>query len=267
MTEDDTKRFLRFAMTDRVFKEPRKGVVAHTPASKALRNSWLRGCIWQICQELWPAASRTIDAVIKWPGSEEPTQTGFNLANNTDDPIFVELGRFLERAKRFADAMTYFNMKPGFENKHMVEGYDWAAVGNGLLVDVGGSHGSLSMAIADRYPEIRCVVQDRPEIVETASVPPAIANRFEFLAHDFFTKQPLSADVYLLRWVLHNWSDKHSIKILRSLVPALKHGAKIIVVEICLPEPGVFSQSDERQVRYVCQFRASISWQYLVLID
>ena len=258
LAEDDTKRFLRFAMTDRVFKEPRKGVVAHTPASKALCNSWLRGCIWQICQELWPAASRTIDALVKWPGSEEPTQTGFNLANNTDDPIFVELGKHPERAKRFADAMTYFNMKPGFENKHIVEGYDWAAIGNGLLVDVGGSHGSLSRAVLEHYPEIRCVVQDRPDIVKTANVPPALANRLKFQAHDFFTKQPLSADIYLLRWVLHNWSDKRAIKILRSLVPALKYGAKILVVEICLPEPGVFSQSDERQARYVSRISAPV---------
>ena len=212
LAEDDTKRFLHFAMTDRVFKEPRKGVVAHTPASKALRNSWLRGCIWQICQELWPAASRTIDALVKWPGSEEPTQTGFNLANNTDDPIFVELGKHPERAKSFADSMTYFNMKPGFENKHVVEGYDWAGVGNGLLVDFGGSHGSLGRAVVEGYPEIRCVVQDRQGIVKTTSIPAVLANRLKFQAHDVFTKHPLSAYIYLLRWVLHNWSDKRSIK-------------------------------------------------------
>ncbi len=237
-------------MTDRVFREPRKGVVAHTPASKALADPFLRNCIWQMCQETWPAASRTVDAMVKWPGSQEPTQTGFNLAHNTDDPVFVEVGKDPDRAKRFADTMTLFNMKPGFDNKHIVEGYDWAAVGDGLLVDIGGSHGSLSKAILERFPQIRCIVQDRSDIVTTADVPSAFADRLEFVAHDFFTEQPVSANIYLLRWVLHNWSDKYSTQILRSLVPALKHGAKVVVVEMFLPEPGVFSSWEERQARY-----------------
>ena len=84
--------------------------------------------------------------------------------------------------------MTYFNMKPGFENKHIVEGYEWAAIVNGLLVDGGGSHGSLSRVVLERYPEIRCVVYDSPDIVKTANVPPALANRLKFQTHDVFTK-------------------------------------------------------------------------------
>ena len=250
LAENDAKRFVRFAMVDGIFKEPQKDLVVHTPTSKALANPLLRDCIWQICQEMWPAASRTVDALVKWPGSEEPTQTAFNLANNTDDPIFVELAKYPERARRFATAMTFFNRKPGFENKYVVEGYDWAAVGDGLLVDVGGSHGSLSQAILERFPAIRCVVQDRPDVIKSAQVPAAVADRLEFAAHDFFTKQPLSADVYLLRWILHNWSDKYAIEILRNLIPALKDGSKILVVEICLAEPGVLPASEERQARY-----------------
>lgn len=238
-------------MTDRVFREPRKGTVSHTPASKALANPVFRDNIWQICQEMWPSASHTVEAVAKWPGSEEPTETGFNLANSTDDPVFVEIRKHPERAKRFAAAMTFFDKKPGLESKHIVEGYDWAAVGHGLLVDVGGSHGSLSRAIAERFPKIRCIVQDLPETVATAEVPPNLANRFEFVAHDFFTEQTVSADIYLFRWILHTWSDKYAIKILRNLVRALKFGARVVVVELCLPEPGASSLSDERRARYV----------------
>lgn len=251
LAEDDTKRFLRLAMVDRIFKEPQKGVVAHTPASKALTDPVLRDYIRETCQELWPAASRTVDAVMKWPYSEEPTHTGFSLANNTKDSMFVELEKYPERARRFANGMKMFSMRPGFENEHIVEGYDWATIGTGLLVDIGGSNGSLSIAIAERFPEIRCIVQDLPQVVMSAEVPPALANRFQFIAHDFFNEQKLSADIYLLRWVLHNWSDKYSIKILRNLIPALKHGAKVLIVEACLPEPGVLSPLEEREIRYV----------------
>ncbi len=252
-TEDDLRRLLHFAMTDRIFKEPRKGVVAHTPASKALNeHPMLRACLGQLCEELWPAASRTIDAMVKWPGSEEPSQTGFSYANNTDDPFFVDLGKNPYRAKRFADSITLFHMKPGFEHSHIVENYDWAAVGNGLLIDVGGSHGTVSQAIAESFPNIRCIVEDLPEVIKTANVPEGLANRFEFIAHDFFTEQPIrGADIYLLRWVLHDWSDKYALKIVKSLIPALKHGAKVVVNEFCLPEPGEMTPYQEKQARYV----------------
>lgn len=262
LAEDDTKRFLRFAMLDGIFREPRKGTVAHTPASKALTNPFLRDCIWQMCQELWPAASRTVDAVMKWPYSEEPTHTGFSLANNTNDSLFVELEKDPERAKRFANAMNFFGMKSGFEHKHMVDGYDWATIDTGLLVDVGGSDGSLSIAIAERFPGIRCIVQDLSEVVMSAKVPPALADRVQFIAHDFFKEQKISADVYVLRWVLHNWSDKYSIKIVRNLIPALKHGAKVLIIEVCLPEPGVLSPFEEREIRYVIALFVSITTAY-----
>lgn len=240
-------------MTDRIFKEPRKGVVAHTPASKALNeHPMLRACLGQLCEELWPAASRTIDAMVKWPGSEEPSQTGFSYANNTDDPFFVDLGKNPYRAKRFADSITLFHMKPGFEHSHIVENYDWAAVGNGLLIDVGGSHGTVSQAIAESFPNIRCIVEDLPEVIKTANIPEGLANRFEFIAHDFFTEQPIrGADIYLLRWVLHDRSDKYALKIVKSLIPALKHGAKVVVNEFCLPEPGEMTPYQEKQARYV----------------
>lgn len=249
-------------MLDGIFREPQKGTVAHTSASKALTDPLLRDCIWQICQELWPAASRTVDAVMKWPNSEEPTHTGFSLANNTNDSLFVEFGKDPERAKRFANAMNFFGMKSGFEPKHIVDSYDWATIDTGLLVDVGGSDGSLSIAIAERFPKIRCVVQDLSEVVMSAEVPPALANRVQFIAHDLFKEQKLSADVYVLRWVLHNWSDKYSIKIVRNLIPALKHGAKVLIVEACLPEPGVLSPFEEREIRYVIALSVSIIAAY-----
>ena len=124
LAEDDTKRFLRFAMTDGIFREPRNGIVAHTPASKALTNLLVKDSVGHMCQVFWPAASRTVDAVVKWSYSQEPTHSGFSLANNTNDSLFDELEKKPERAKQFANGMKLFSMRSGFENKHIVEGYN-----------------------------------------------------------------------------------------------------------------------------------------------
>ncbi|KAF7916247.1 uncharacterized protein EAE98_010832 [Botrytis deweyae] len=52
---------------------------------------------------MWPAVSRVVDAMEKWPGTEEPTHTGFNLAKNTSDPFYVEIQKSPRRAREFAD--------------------------------------------------------------------------------------------------------------------------------------------------------------------
>ena len=56
--ELDIRRLLRHAMTLRVFREPRKGVVAHTAASKLLADPCMLDWLGNTCEETWPAAVR-----------------------------------------------------------------------------------------------------------------------------------------------------------------------------------------------------------------
>ena len=52
-----------------------------------------------------------------------------------------------------------------------------------------------------------------------------------------------------MRSILHNWSDKYSIQILRHLTPALKRGARVLVHELVLPEPNTLPKADEMRIR------------------
>jgi hypothetical protein len=52
-----------------------------------------------------------------------------------------------------------------------------------------------------------------------------------FQVHDFFKPQPVQADIYLIKIVLHDWPDAECIKILRALVPALKPGSKVVFID------------------------------------
>lgn len=106
----------------------------------------------------------------------------------------------------------------------------------------------MAFALASKYPDMRIVVQDREEIVALAQV--ERPGNVEFQAHDFFTEQPLQgADVYFFRWILHDWSAKYCVKILQALRPALKHKARIVLMDAILPEPGVLSPYQERMIR------------------
>lgn len=249
----NVKRIVRHAMTNRIFCEPRDGYVAHTAASRAMLddatlNDWVGLC----SSDFFPAAARTVDAMEKWPGSQEPTQCGFSVAWNIDVPMFVEIGRNPARAKRFGRAMQSLTGGEGYEVDYLVNGWPWDALGSATVVDVGGSHGFVPVALAKRFPDLRFVVQDLPKTVADgpAHIPPEFADRIEFQAHDFFTEQPVhGADVYFFRWIFHNWSDKYCEKMLKCLIPALKPGARILVNENILPNPGSENPWDEKIIR------------------
>ena len=240
-------------MTYYVFIETSPGIVAHTAASRALAEVPLANQMLNFTVgELMPAFSRMVDAMEKWPGSEEPNETGFNIANQTKCIWYEEIGKHPTRAKRTADAMSFMHGGPGKSVEHLVKNYAWGSAAQGRLVDVGGSQGSVAIEIARRLPDIQCIVQDLPEVIAGSEVPDDLkgSGRLTFMAHDFFTEQPVKeADIHHLRWILHNWPDKYAVRILRNLIPALKEGARILVTEACLPNPGELSPYEERPKR------------------
>ena len=64
--------------------------------------------------------------------------------------------------------------------------------------------------------------------------PKAIADgQVTIQAHDFFSTQPVKdADVFLLRYILHNWSNKKAVEILSRLRDAAVPGkTKVVIVD------------------------------------
>ena len=158
------------------------------------------------------------------------------------------------KAKRFAGAMSSFATYKGNAPEFLARGFPWASLGSKTIVDVGGSEGKYSIALAQSFPDLKFIVQDLPAVVKAVDakrpVPSELADRVTFMAHDMFKEQPVSADVYLYRWVFHDWPDSYVVKILRQLIPALKPGARVIINDTILPEPNTLSELQERKVRY-----------------
>lgn len=74
--EPQVRRIMRYTMTKHLFAESRPGFVVHTAASQVLASSSsMRDWVGMVCEEMWPSASRTVDAMAKWPGSQEPCHT------------------------------------------------------------------------------------------------------------------------------------------------------------------------------------------------
>lgn len=168
--------------------------------------------------------------------------------------MYQIMGKDPARAQRFSNAMAFRLTGPALKLDFLVDHGPWGSLpAGGTVVDIGGSHGKAMVAIAEKFPSLRFIVQDLPPtIAARRPIPPEFESCVSFMEHDFFTPQPIiGADVYLFRWIFHNWPDKHCIRILKNLVPALRQGSMVIVSEICLPEPNTIAVRKERKLRLV----------------
>ncbi|KAK1306856.1 Caffeic acid 3-O-methyltransferase [Acorus calamus] len=102
--------------------------------------------------------------------------------------------------------------------------------GLNTLVDVGGSSGGTLKMIVSEHPNIKGINFDLPHVIEAA--PPI--EGVKHVRGDMFESIP-SGDAIFMKWVLHNWSDQHCVKLLKNCYKALPPSGKMIVVELILP--------------------------------
>lgn len=79
----------------------------------------------------------------------------------------------------------------------------------------------------------------------------ALRDRISYREHDFFTAQPVAADVYFFRHILHDWSDADCVRIVAALLPALRPGARVLIHEGIVPAPPARRANtlDDKQIR------------------
>ncbi|KAL9234743.1 hypothetical protein vseg_009576 [Gypsophila vaccaria] len=99
-----------------------------------------------------------------------------------------------------------------------------------VLVDVGGSIGVNVSLIVNKYPHIKGINYDLPHVIADAPSYPGV----EHVGGDMFESVP-NADTIFMKWVLHDWSDEHCLKILSNCCQALPKGGKLILVESLIP--------------------------------
>lgn len=148
--------------------------------------------------------------------------------------------------------MSYSHLHSSYSMNNLIDSYDFGSIGHDTIVDVGGSHGQVSIAVARKYPDIKCIVQDLPDTIIglDSRVRDDLKGRVTGMEYDFLTPQPVEgADVYLFRWIFHDWSDKYCVKILQNLIPALKKGAEIVINDICIPQLGQLGIAADQALR------------------
>ncbi|GJE87393.1 S-adenosyl-L-methionine-dependent methyltransferase [Phanerochaete sordida] len=213
-----------------------------SPTTKYVGTTGVAASVGHITDEGMKAAAYLAETLLdsNTAQSQEPTQTALNLAFRTDLPAWewLESKGNEHRLARFAIAMD--GSKNVAPPSAILEGFDWKGLKDGaIVVDVGGGLGSQALTIAWNCPHLHFVVQDREPVVKEAEkfwtdqFPAALqSGQVRLQVHDFFTPQPITdASVFLLRNIIHDWSDKYCLQILRHLRNAATPDTHLVIVD------------------------------------
>jgi hypothetical protein len=147
-------------------------------------------------------------------------------------PLFEYLGQNSGPARTFNEAMTDLTSQMALA---IVLAYDFW--GSRVVADIGGGHGVLLDSILRSNPSTMGILFDTELVIEGARCigSDGVSDRRQDLGGDFFELVPQGADVYILKNVLHDWSDDQAVRILRNCRCAMGPQAKLLVIETVLP--------------------------------
>lgn len=119
----------------------------------------------------------------------------------------------------------------------LLESYDFSTARK--IIDIGGGHGSLLSAILQRYPAASGVVFDLPHVAAEATKQFAAAGlhaRAQAVGGSMFESAPKGGDLYVMKWIMHDWDDESCVSILRHCRAAMQPSGKILIIDRVLPE-------------------------------
>ncbi|HZF51274.1 MAG TPA: methyltransferase [Polyangiaceae bacterium] len=202
---------------------------ANTPLSEALRADVpgsMRGFALFFTQEFHVRA---------WLALPHSIRTGESAFEHVyGEPLWSYLRANPELGAVFDDAMT---SNTAYTADPVATTYDFSGINT--LVDVGGGRGGLLASILAKNPGLRGVLFDQPQVVEGARAlleASGVADRCRIEGGDFFKEVP-EGDAYILKHIVHDWSDDDSVAILTSVARAAKPGTRLILCDAVI-KPG-----------------------------
>lgn len=220
------KRLLRALAPLGVFSADDQGRYGQTPMSDILRaghpQSLRAAVLFEVDEWTWKYA----DAL------EYGIRTGGNPFEHVfGRPYFDYQKDFPEREKLFADAMTGISAP-------IVEAIAGAYPFNDFdtVVDVGGSNGHLLATILRHHPRPKGVLFDLPGVAQLARKTgyldaPGVAGRAAIVEGSALEAVVAGHDCYLIKNVIHDWDDDHSVLMLGNIRKAMADGGKLLVAE------------------------------------
>lgn len=216
-------RVLRMLASFGVFREDDKGQFHLTPAADMLRTKLphtLHHAVLMITQDIFwkPVGDLT-----------EVVRTGENgMVPIFGAPFFDYLESNKEAGATFHRGMSSLS---DLENAPIAGAYDWSPFKT--IVDIGGGHGGFLIEALKLAPNAKGINYDAAHVLKDARVNEQ-NGQWSCVEGDFFKSAP-AGDAYILKRILHDWTDDVCVTILENIRRAMNPGAKVLVVDCVIP--------------------------------
>jgi hypothetical protein len=147
---------------------------------------------------------------------------------------FDRLGENPELSAHFNAAMVEASTRVATA---FIAAFDFTGVRT--VVDVGGGNGAVLIAILQANPGLRGVLFDLAQGLSGAAEKLAaagVAARASLQEGSFFESVPSGADLYMLKWIVHDWDDERALAILQTCRSAMNANARLVLLERKLPD-------------------------------
>jgi hypothetical protein len=225
---DATERLLRACAAVGLLTCEDEARFRATPLLNILRRD-IDGSQWGFAMSL-PAPSHWAP----WGRLPEAVRTG--KPQGEEGTVFDYFNTHKEEGAAFIEGMDGMTAVAGAEAARLID-----TRGVGTSVDVGGATGTLTHALMKANPGLHGIVYDVPAVAEQAvqaARAQGLADRLTAVGGDFFKSVPAGGDLYLLRYVLHDWNDAECVQILQNCRNAMGRNAKLCVLEMVLSTTG-----------------------------
>ena len=224
---DPLRRLMRALCSLGLCEESSEGTFALTATGTLLRSDkagsvrdWVLA--WGADWRYWGALADTIrtgrNAVKLTTGREH-----FDLLAEKPEAAAIFNRAMAQSTRAVADALA--------------KAYDFSRFRT--VADIGGGFGELLAAILRANVGLRGILLDLPHSIEGARKhlnAAGVADRCELISGSFFESVPGGADAYILKAIIHDWDDEHSIKILKNCRLAMNDTAKLLVAGRIIPQ-------------------------------
>jgi hypothetical protein len=228
-------RLMRATACAGVLSEGPQGMFSQTPQSAVLRRDAqpsLRSFAILYGRE-WHG--------LGWSHLEYCVRTGQQALEKVyGQHVFEFLRQRPEEAAIFNGAMTDLSMMDG---PAVAAAYDFSDLRS--MVDIGGGHGLLLATILQKAPQLHGTLYEMPHVLEGAKNGPLkpFLDRCTFTSGDMFSSVPAGADSYIMKHIIHDWSDELCIKLLKACRAGVNAGGKLLVVDSVIHPGNDFSPS------------------------
>ncbi|MGD3109934.1 methyltransferase [Streptomyces sp. YGL11-2] len=221
-------RTLRLLATRGVFREDEQGRFELTSTAEYLRSDVplsVRAAIMMITSKAMWLSTGELAGTLRG-------DSDISFERLFGKTIWEHWGRDLPPEEEFHTGMMSMT-EPEIQSP--VHSYDFPE--GATVVDVGGGYGGLLLPVLRANPTLRGVLYDREHVLAKHRLAELGAdNRWEAVPGDFFETCP-EGDVYLLKYITHDWDDERAALILRNCRQAMKPGGRVLLFDMVIP-PG-----------------------------